>query len=137
MSINYQLVGIGGNLTVDVKVFKDSVAKFNIATNTGFGEKRNVAFINCVVFKNTLSEKSWELLTKLVKGSNIGVEGKFVTNSFEKDGKKTSNLELLVSSFNLLYNKKSTSESEETTSQEVQPAKGKSQLETEEDEIPF
>ena len=61
-----------------------AVAKFNIAVDDGYGEKKKTYFIPVTVFG-----KQAENCEKFVsKGNRIGVTGKIVTGSYEKDGRK-------------------------------------------------
>lgn len=102
--VNYQIVGIGGNLTRKVELFGEAknVAKFSVAVNSGFGEHKKTAFVNCVSFQKSFHPKGWELLTGLDKGANLGVKGEFVTESYEnKEGKKVSSLSLIVREFQM------------------------------------
>lgn len=102
MSVNYQIVGLGGNLTSDVKNISPKVVSFSIAVNSGYGEKRKTTYFNCVAFASTFHEKVWAVLTKLTKGTCLGVKGEFETNSYEnKKGEKVSTLQLMVREFNV------------------------------------
>ena len=61
-----------------------AVAKFNIAVDDGYGEKKKTYFIPVTVFG-----KQAENCEKFVsKGKKIAVTGKIVTGSYEKDGRK-------------------------------------------------
>ena len=61
-----------------------AVARFNIAVDDGYGEKKKTYFIPVTVFG-----KQAENCEKFVsKGNRIGVTGKIVTGSYEKDGRK-------------------------------------------------
>ena len=61
-----------------------AVAKFNIAVDDGYGEKKKTYFIPITVFG-----KQAENCEKFVsKGKKIAVTGKIVTGSYEKDGRK-------------------------------------------------
>ena len=61
-----------------------AVAKLNVAVDDGYGEKKKTNFIPVTVFG-----KQAENCEKFVsKGNRIGVTGKIVTGSYEKDGRK-------------------------------------------------
>ena len=61
-----------------------AVAKFNIAVDDGYGDKKKSYFIPITVFG-----RQAENCEKFVsKGNRIGVTGKIVTGSYEKEGRK-------------------------------------------------
>lgn len=61
-----------------------AVVKLNVAIDDGYGEKKKTYFIPITVFG-----KQAENCEKFVsKGNRIGVTGKIVTGSYEKDGRK-------------------------------------------------
>lgn len=61
-----------------------AVAKLNVAVDDGYGEKKKTYFIPVTVFG-----KQAENCEKFVsKGNRIGITGKIVTGSYEKDGRK-------------------------------------------------
>ena len=61
-----------------------AVVKLNVAVDDGYGEKKKTNFIPVTVFG-----KQAENCEKFVsKGNRIGVTGKIVTGSYEKDGRK-------------------------------------------------
>lgn len=80
-------VGIG-RLTKDVDLRYTpqelAVARFTMAIDDGYGEKKKTDFISVVAFG-----KQAENCEKfLAKGRLVGVQGKIQTGSYEKDGKK-------------------------------------------------
>lgn len=75
--------------------------KFNIAVN-GL-KKDDVSFINCIVW-----EKLAENLCQYQdKGNKIAIEGRLQSGMYEKDGKKTYTLDVIVSNIEFLSNKHS------------------------------
>ena len=61
-----------------------AVVKMNVAVDDGYGEKKKTYFIPVTVFG-----KQAENCEKFVsKGKKIGITGKIVTGSYEKDGRK-------------------------------------------------
>lgn len=129
---NYQIVGFGGNLTSDVKVHNNKVASFSLAVNSGWGEKKQTAFINCKAFSASFKEGPFKLLSGLTKGINVGIRGEFITESYEKDGQKRSNLNFIVRSFDVY------SQRETDTKTEAPVATKQVEVPQEEtDDIPF
>lgn len=69
-----------------------AVAKFNIAVDDGYGDKKKTYFIPITVFG-----RQAENCEKFVsKGNRIGVTGKIVTGSYEKDGKKIYTIDVIA-----------------------------------------
>lgn len=136
--VNYQIIGLGGNLTQDVKVFGEKVAKFGLAVNSGYGEKKKTAFLNCVAFSQGYNEKVWQLLVSLKKGTNVGIKGDLVTNTFGEGDEKKSTLELVVRDFQIFFSgpKEATPVEPAVASAKKETAPNKSQ-EEEDDQIPF
>jgi len=132
--VNYQIVALAGNLTKDVQVFKNTVAKFTLALNTGWGENKKSLFLNCVCFSKQHSEKVWGLLTGLKKGTNVGVQGQLTPNSYEKDGKTITTIELVVNRFDI-YSPKVVAEGDAVKDVAVKATPAHS--EEEDVEIPF
>jgi single-strand DNA-binding protein len=68
-----------------------AVANFRIAVNSGFGEKRETEWVNCV---------AWEKLAEKVaehgrKGKEVAVFGRMKTRSWEgRDGSKQKSTEI-------------------------------------------
>ena len=69
-----------------------AVAKFTIAIDDGYGEKKKTNFINCIVFGKTA--ENCEKFTG--KGLRVAVEGKIDTGSYEKDGRKVYTTDIIV-----------------------------------------
>lgn len=84
------------NLTINGRLVKDAEigctantqaakAKFTIANEVGFGDRKHTNFINVICFGKTAEfAEKW-----LAKGNRVIVEGELRTGSYEgKDGKK-------------------------------------------------
>ena len=73
-----------------------AVAKFSIAIDDGYGEKKRTNFIPITVFG-----KQAENCEKYIhKGDRVGVTGKIQTGSYEKDGRKVYTTDVIA---NLVY----------------------------------
>ncbi len=82
-----------------------AVTKFNVAVNRKPKEDgtREADFINCIAWKSTA-----ETITKYFdKGSQIGIEGRIQTGSYDdKDGKKVYTTDVVVEGITFLDSKK-------------------------------
>ena len=69
------------------------IAKFSLAVNSGYGDKKKTNWINCTAFG-----KSAEALGKYIfKGSPITIEGHIQTGSYEKkDGTKVYTTDVII-----------------------------------------
>jgi len=69
------------------------IAKFSVAVDTGYGDKKKTSWINCVAFG-----KSATAIEKYIfKGSPITIEGHLQTGSYEKkDGTKVYTTDCIV-----------------------------------------
>lgn len=135
--MGYQKFVALGNVTGDVKTFKDTVAKFSLAVN---GYKESVTFFNCVGFQKRLGEKGFKLLSEVGKGTPLLVDGEFQAGEYDKDGVKTKTFDLVVSSFQFVTRKSDSAKGD--TAQEKTPVAAKAPAtKTQEDEsdesIPF
>ena len=77
-----------GRLTADPDVRYNpntqlAVAKFRVAIDDGYGEKKRTNFVPVTVFGKTAENCE----KYLKKGLLVGVQGKIQTGSYEKDGK--------------------------------------------------
>ena len=69
-----------------------AVVKLNVAVDDGYGEKKKTYFIPITVFG-----KQAENCEKFIsKGNRIGVTGKIVTGSYEKDGRKVHTTDVVA-----------------------------------------
>lgn len=87
-----------GNLTRDPDItYKPGndpicVARFTLAINDGYGEKKRTDYINIVAFR-----KLGENVEKyLHKGDKAAVQGKIQTGSYEKDGRKVYTTDIIA-----------------------------------------
>ena len=95
MSVN--VIVLQGNVVADPTFHGEgeTVARFTLANNTGFGENAEVHFVDCVAFG-----KQVETIKKYItKGKEIVVKGKVVQRKWEKDGEKRSKLEIRLDTF--------------------------------------
>lgn len=90
-------VSLIGRMTADPEIrytagTQMAVAKFRIAIDDGYGEKKRTNFVPVTVFG-----KSAENCEKfLKKGLLVGVQGKIQTGSYEKDGKKNYTFDVIA-----------------------------------------
>lgn len=95
-------VNIIGRLTRNPDVRQSNngktVCHMTVAVDTGYGEKKETAFIPVVVFG-----KSAENCEKyLSKGSQVGVTGRIQTGSYEKDGRKVYTTDVIATNVEFL-----------------------------------
>ena len=101
MSLN-TFVGIG-RLTRDPDVRYNpntqvAVARFTIAIDSGYGDNKRTDFPSIVVFG-----KMAEVVEKyLKKGSQVAVQGRLQTDSYEKDGVKHYTTDIIASNIKFL-----------------------------------
>jgi len=95
---NLNQVILQGNLVDAPQIVgaEKNVARFTMAINNGYGEKKTTAFVDCVAFG-----KQAEVAGKyLSKGQQIIVRGSIVQNRWEdKDGNKRNKLEVRLENF--------------------------------------
>ena len=101
MSLN-TFVGIG-RLTRDPDVRYNpntqvAVARFTIAIDSGYGDNKRTDFPSIVVFG-----KMAEVVEKyLKKGSQVAVQGRLQTGSYEKDGVRHYTIDIIASNIKFL-----------------------------------
>lgn len=109
MAIN--LVVLSGRLTADVELKATlngvSVCSFNIASDSGYGEKKQTNFIKIVAWRNTA-----EFISKYFrKGSMIGIEGSIQTRKYtDKDGNNRTAFEVVANQAHFLESKNANGE---------------------------
>lgn len=95
---NLNVVVLQGNLVADPEIVgkESNVARFTIAVNSGFGENKDTAFVDCVAFgKQVETIKEY-----FEKGKQIIVKGVIRQNRWEdKEGQKRSKLEVVLDNF--------------------------------------
>ena len=91
---------------------------FSLATNTGYGEKKQTDWHDITSFGKTA-----ELCAQYVdKGSLIMVEGRITYDKYEKDGKTTKTTKIIADSVTFLSGKTLPDESQETQQIQQQPS---------------
>lgn len=93
-----------GRLTNDPELRENDKykqCKFTLAVNR---LKEGADFINCIAWGNTA-----ELISKYFnKGSQLALEGRINTGSYEKDGKKIYTTDVIVENITFIGNKEKT-----------------------------
>lgn len=107
-------VFLTGNVVRDFEKKTDKMGVVSIAQNIWNGTEEVANFYNVVL----LGEKNVQSAEKVIKkGANITVEGSIENNSYEKDGKKITTLQ--IKSFSFYLNKfAQNSESQEVVSED-------------------
>lgn len=113
-------------------------AKFTLAVNRKFvkqGEERQADFINILVWNKTA-----EFCSKYFrKGSQIAVDGRIQTGSYEKDGQRIYTFEVVADSvyFAESSNKNNNSDASEPSQAQMQHQDGFYPVDDSEDDLPF
>jgi len=119
----YNKIILSGNLTREPELntvgqFNTDMCKFGLAVNSKVKDKDEVLFIDCVMFG-----KLAEILGKyLHKGSPILVDGRLHQSFWDDNGKKRSNVSVVIDSFTFL-GKNPNSDNSESTSPKQQESK--------------
>ena len=119
---NYNKAILIGHLTRDPEIQivgekQTPLAKFGIAVNDGWGDRKEVAFIDCAMF----GKRAEAMGKHFKKGDAILIEGRIRQESWEaKDGTKRSKLTILADSWNFVGGKGS----ESTASDDGPPIDG-------------
>lgn len=112
-----------GRLTKDIELKKTqsgmSYARFTLAVNRRFKSNndqqgQDADFISCVAW----DKRAETMYQYLNKGSQVGIEGRIQTGSYERDGQRVYTTDVVVESFDFLEPKGATRPS---VSQEVEP----------------
>ena len=91
-----------------------AVGTFSLAVDTGYGDNKKTAFLNCVVFKN--SAESMEKYVK--KGAKIIVQAEVNQNTYtDKEGKQRSSIDFVIRSWEFAESK-----SQGTSGQQTKPS---------------
>lgn len=105
-------VFLTGNVVRDFEKKTDKLGVVSIAQNIWNGTEEVAHFYNVVL----LGEKNVQSAEKVIKkGANITIEGSIENNSYEKDGKKITTLQ--IKSFSFYLNKFA----QNSVSQEIVP----------------
>ena len=115
-----------GRLTKDVEYGQTNsginYANFTIAWNEKYNETETNLFMNCKSWRGTA-----DLINKYFKkGDELIVEGKIITEIYEKDGNKKSSTRMIVDKIHFTYGKKNNSEDNVKT--ELTPVEDDSSL---------
>lgn len=97
---NLNQVTLQGNLVDNPKIMgeKGGVARFTLAVNNGFGERRTTTFVDCVAFGD---QQAAVIGKHLTKGKQVIVRGQLTQNNWTNDeGEKRSKLEVRLENFN-------------------------------------
>lgn len=112
-------VHITGHLTknAEFKTIGDNqVLNFAVATDHGYGDKKQALFVNCALW----GKRGSSLVNYLTKGSQVVVHGELFTREYQtKDGSMKTTLECRVNELDLVGGKreeKSKEKSEESPS---------------------
>ena len=97
-----------GRVTKDIELrygaaSQTAVAKFSVAVDDGYGEKKKTNFIPVIAFGKTA--EACEKYTG--KGLRVLVEGKIDTGSYEKDGRKIYATDVIAEKIEFIDWKKS------------------------------
>jgi single-strand DNA-binding protein len=89
-----------GNLVADAEIVgkEANVARFTVAINNGFGDRKSTTFLPCVAFG-----KQVEVIGKyFTKGKQVIVRGSLIQNNWKdaESGENRSRLELRLDGFN-------------------------------------
>lgn len=99
---NLNTVVLQGRLT-DVPTIhgaEQNVARFTIAVNSGYGEKEEASFVDCVAFGKQVAV----IGKHFAKGKQVLIRGSLVQNRWESpEGQKRSKLEVRLENFEGFY----------------------------------
>ncbi len=95
-----------GRLTKDIELSKTqngkSYARFTLAVNRRFKSNdpqgQDADFISCVVW----DKRAETMYQYLGKGSQVGIEGRIQTGSYERDGQRVYTTDVVVENFDFL-----------------------------------
>ena len=98
-------VNLTGNLTKDPEMRTTNngtaVTSFNVAVNSGYGDKKQTAFIPVKVW-GKVAENCNKFLNK---GSKVAITGRIDTGSYEKEGKTIYTWEVTANNVEFLTSK--------------------------------
>ena len=101
-------VSLIGRLTKDIELRKTqsgmSFARFTLAVNRRFKKDQgaDADFISCVVW----DKRAETMVQYLGKGSQVGIEGRIQTGSYERDGQRVYTTDIIVDNFDFLDTRK-------------------------------
>ena len=102
-----------------------SYANFSVAWNEKYNENEQQLFMNCRAWRGTA-----DLLNKYFKkGDELVIEGKLITETYEKDGQNKSSTRMVVDRVHFTYGKKNNDGQDQEQKQELTPV--------DDDNLPF
>ena len=112
-----------------------TVLSLNIATDHGYGDKKQTMWVRCSMF----GDRGAKLADFLSKGSQVLVTGQLNTREWEKDGQKNISLELMVSQLEFAGSKGDSAPRQQEPQRQQEPARPAAALVTsyEDDDVPF
>ena len=130
-----------GNITDELEIKKTptnkTVLEFTVAVNEGYGDKQTTSYIPVQAWENLASN----IATYCRKGYKIFVEGKFKTDTWEREGKKHYKSYILATNVGFLQPKiKETREQTSLTGDDTDLLGHKlvdNKVEIETDDLPF
>lgn len=95
-----------GRITKDIELRKTqsgmSYARFTVAVNRRFKSKdqqgQDADFISCIAW----DKRAETMYQYLGKGSQVGIEGRIQTGSYDRDGQKVYTTDIVVENFDFL-----------------------------------
>lgn len=109
----YNKIIVVGNLTRDVELKHTTsgktVCNLGLAINTGFGDKKETLFIDATVW----DKQAESCATYLKKGSAVLIEGRLVSESWEKDGEKKEKVKIVAQSVQFMSGWKGSEKTQE------------------------
>lgn len=108
------VVNLIGRLTKDIELRYSNgadptaIAKFTVAIDDGYGEKKRTNYIPVTVFGKTAENCE----RFLAKGSQVGVVGKIQTGSYEKDGRTVYTTDVIAQAVEFIGSKQKDAHSE-------------------------
>lgn len=99
----YNAVGnVTNNSEVKYTPAGDAILNFNLAVNSGWGDKQITTFFRCSLF----GKRAETLAPMILKGQKIGITGEIINREYtDKDGAKKYSLECRLSNVTLLGKK--------------------------------
>jgi single-strand DNA-binding protein len=139
---------VSGGLTRDAEVTYlasgTAALRFSLANSTGYGDKKQTNYFNCVAFGKIAEGKLPEFLKK---GTQVITDGEVTLNTYQKsDGTTGASLQLLVNNIELIGGNRSQDQggqqSQQSRPQQQRPAQNRQQQAPSptndfDDDIPF
>ena len=98
-------MAITGRLTKDAELKTtangNTVLKFSVANNTGYGDNKRVTFFNCDLW----GKQAESLAQYLTKGKQVALSGEVSLREYSTDSGKRQSLDVRVNSVSLIGSK--------------------------------